>query len=96
MEVGVQSPVLFNRGGLSAPGFNFNNVTLPLGSVNAVEQGNVGFQGLSNLNVGRVGATGFGGFVFAAPKPVVQPARPGTPGPGSGRYPEPPAGAGDG
>ena len=65
IEFGIQSPVLFNRGGLASPGFNFNS-TAPLGSVNASEQGNVGFQGLSNLGVGRVGSSGFGGFVFSA------------------------------
>ena len=68
IEVGLQSPVLFNRGGLTSPGFNFNNVSLPLGSTNATEQGNVGFQGLSNLGVGRISTTGqgVGGFVFSA------------------------------
>jgi hypothetical protein len=67
VEVGLQSPVLFNRGGLATPGFNFNT-TAPLGSVNATEQGNVGFQSLSNLGVGRTSTNGLGvgGFVFSA------------------------------
>ena len=67
IEFGLQSPVLFNRGGLASPGFNFNT-SAPLGSVNATEQGNVGFQSLGNLNIGRTSTTGagFGGLVLSA------------------------------
>ena len=98
IEVGMQSPVLFNRGGLTSPGFNFNNVSLPLGSTNATEQGNVGFQGLSNLGVGRISTTGQGvrRVRLLGLQPVVPAAHPGPQGPGPGRHPEPPAGAGDG
>jgi type II secretory pathway component GspD/PulD (secretin) len=48
------------------PGFNFNNVSLPLGNNPAVNPGIVGFQGLNNLGVGRADASGLGGFVFSA------------------------------
>jgi type II secretory pathway component GspD/PulD (secretin) len=48
------------------PGFNFNDVTVPLGNNPVVSPGIVGFQGLSNLGVGRVSPTGVGGFVFSA------------------------------
>jgi type II secretion system protein D len=79
VEFGIQSPVLFARGQLGAPvtntttgqvnaavpGFNFNT-TAPLGNSNIVQQQTVGFQGLSQLGVGRVGTQGFGGFVFSA------------------------------
>jgi Flp pilus assembly secretin CpaC len=108
VELGLQSPVLFNRSVFPAPafltgsstslinnamagnlvppgvtvntttpgnpvalqGFNFNNASnfaLPLGANPAVNPGVVGFQGLSNLGVGRVSPTqGVGGFVFSA------------------------------
>jgi hypothetical protein len=79
IEFGLQSPVLFARGGLgtptttngvtnaAVPGFNFNT-TAPLGNSAIVQQQTVGFQGLSNLGVGRSSTTGagFGGFVFSA------------------------------
>lgn len=102
-EVGLQSPVLFQRtiipatgmmGSGSAnyavpttgnglvppgvtvnstinpsayPGFNFNNVLLPLGNNPAVSPGLVGFQGLGNLGTGRMSPTNnVGGFVFSA------------------------------
>jgi type II secretion system protein D len=49
------------------PGFNFNNPVLPLGNNPAVSPGQVGFQGLGSLGVGRVSpASGIGGFVFSA------------------------------
>ena len=76
VETGLQSPVLFSRGLLgtptttngvtnaAVPGFNFN--TTAAAQQQHLPTGNVGFQGLSNLGVGRIGASGFGGFVFAA------------------------------
>jgi type II secretion system protein D len=108
VEVGLQSPVLFNRsvvpllgnlgtsgngvtytnnGGIGVqvppgvtvnnsfnptalPGFNWNNTNFfsqPLGNNPLVNPAVVGFQGLSNLNVGRAQAgTNIGGFVFSA------------------------------
>jgi type II secretory pathway component GspD/PulD (secretin) len=48
------------------PGFNFNNVALPLGNNPVVGPGIVGFQGLNNLGVGRANSSGLGGFVFSA------------------------------
>ncbi len=78
VEFGLQSPVLFQRSlfpnglvtsttGIGAPGFNFNNVTLPLGNNSNVNPNLVGFQGLGNLGVGRVSpVSNVGGFVFSA------------------------------
>jgi general secretion pathway protein D len=80
VEFGLQSPVLFLRGILpgvavnttspnfAIPGFNFNNVTLPLPNSSPVNPPTVGFQGLGNLGVGRVSSTtpGVGGLVFSA------------------------------
>jgi type II secretory pathway component GspD/PulD (secretin) len=104
VEIGLQSPVLFNRsvfpatgfGGAftssftastaSGPstipsgvtvtgtmnpatnlGFNFNNPAQGLGNNPVVNPGQVGFQGLGSLGVGRVSpTTGIGGFVFSA------------------------------
>lgn len=70
VEVGLQSPVLFDRNpaNTAGAGFNFNtptpSTTLPAGQVGP---GITGFQGLGNLGVGRVSATqGFAGFVFSA------------------------------
>jgi type II secretion system protein D len=63
IEVGLQSPVLFQRGPTN-PGFNFNT-TAPLGT-GIAGPGIVGFQGLSNLGVGRIGSQSFGGFIFTA------------------------------
>jgi type II secretory pathway component GspD/PulD (secretin) len=48
------------------PGFNFNNVSLPLGNNPVVSPGVVGFQGLGNFGTGRANANGIGGFVFSA------------------------------
>jgi type II secretory pathway component GspD/PulD (secretin) len=49
------------------PGFNFNNVQQPLPNNPLAGPGIVGFQGLSNLGVGRVSPTqNIGGFVFQA------------------------------
>ncbi|MBP3959466.1 hypothetical protein J8F10_29835 [Gemmata sp. G18] len=61
VELGLQTPVLFNRG----TGLNFNN-TSALPNV-TVSESTVGFQGLGNLGVGRTSPTqGVGGFVFSA------------------------------
>ena len=82
VEIGLQSPVLFQRGGLATsitptgsttgapsaaiPGFNFNT-TNPLGNSSLNSPGLVGFQGLTNLGVGTTSPTqGVGGFVFQA------------------------------
>ena len=54
VEFGLQSPVLFNRGGPERPrGSTSTTSRCRWDSVNASEQGNVGFQGLANLGVGR-------------------------------------------
>jgi type II secretion system protein D len=50
---------------LGIPGFNFNQTT-SLGNNPVVGPGIVGFQGLSNLGVGRSNSNGIGGFVFSA------------------------------
>jgi type II secretory pathway component GspD/PulD (secretin) len=96
VEVGLQSPVLFNRtviptasgasfsnatGGTAVPpgvsigssnvnafsgqAFAFNTTAAPAYS-NMIQQGIVGFQGLTNYGVGRSNANGIGGFVFSA------------------------------
>ncbi len=78
VEVGVQSPVLFQRslieGGVvinnvrqvGVPGFNFNE-TSALPNSTVADPGVVAGQGLSNFNVGRFNPTsGLGGFVFSA------------------------------
>ncbi|HEY8504678.1 MAG TPA: secretin N-terminal domain-containing protein, partial [Gemmataceae bacterium] len=71
VEFGIQSPVLFRRGlnpdgvTINQTGFNFNS-TAPLPNVVAADPGIVGFQGLGNFGLGRVGSTGVGGFVFSA------------------------------
>jgi type II secretion system protein D len=72
VEVGLQSDVLFSRGGavnaggVGTPGYNFNTTaTPPLGT--NVTPGLVGFQGLGNLGTGRISPTlGVGGFVLSA------------------------------
>jgi type II secretory pathway component GspD/PulD (secretin) len=57
---GTQNPT-------AQPGFNFNNVSLPLGSNPLVGTNIVGVQGLGNLGVGRISPTSqVGGFVFSA------------------------------
>jgi type II secretory pathway component GspD/PulD (secretin) len=79
VELGLQSPVLFSRSVLPAgttgntttfdaavPGFNFNNVTLPLGQATLASPQVVGVQGITNYGVGRAAANGIGGFVFSA------------------------------
>jgi general secretion pathway protein D len=61
VEVGLQSPVIFDRGA----GLNFNT-TAALPNAN-VGTGVVGFQGLQTLGVGRASPnSGVGGFVFSA------------------------------
>jgi type II secretory pathway component GspD/PulD (secretin) len=61
VEIGLQSPVIFDRGA----GLNFNtSAALPN---NNVGTGIVGFSGLQTLGVGRTSpAAGVGGFVFSA------------------------------
>jgi type II secretory pathway component GspD/PulD (secretin) len=79
IEVGAQSPVLFNRsivsGGVTInsvsnigqPGFLFGNPALPLPNSSNVGPGIVGYQGISNFGTGRVSPNnGLGGFVFQA------------------------------
>jgi type II secretion system protein D len=78
-EFGLQSPIEFLRGILpgttvnttapnfAVPGFNFNVTNSPVPNSSPVNPPTVGFQGLSNLGVGRVSPTsGVGGFVFSA------------------------------
>ena len=71
VEIGLQANTLFARGSVGAspgtPGFNFNT-TAALPNVNLVNQGQVAFQGLGNLGVGRTSTTGVGagGFVLSA------------------------------
>jgi type II secretion system protein D len=78
-EFGLQSPVEFLRGILpgtvansttptfAVPGFNFNTTNPVLPNSSPVNPQTVGFQGISNLGVGRVSPTsGVGGFVFSA------------------------------
>jgi type II secretion system protein D len=72
VEVGLQSDVLFARGGATAtapgtPGYNFNT-TAALPNTTNVNPSKVGFQGLGNLGVGRASSTGVGvgGFVLSA------------------------------
>jgi Flp pilus assembly secretin CpaC len=60
VEFGVQSPVLFNRGG----SLNFNTTSaLPSSNVSPAV---TAFQGLGNLGVGRASTLGPGGLVFSA------------------------------
>jgi type II secretory pathway component GspD/PulD (secretin) len=72
VEAGLQSPLFFTRGNTGTtytPGFNFNTPApqSALPNVNLASPSTVGFQGVSNLGVGRTSATqGFGGFVFSA------------------------------
>ena len=108
VEIGLQSPILFQRGIFPGPGFtgtttltgvtpagtaasnssvlvpsgatvntssnpvsllgyNFNNPVVGLpNNVGVPGSGIVGFQGLGNLGVGRIGANSVGGFVFSA------------------------------
>jgi len=66
IELGVQEPILFDRGGTNlTPGFNFNTATLP----NSAASGRniVAGQALSNFMVGRASdAAGFGGLILSA------------------------------
>ncbi len=103
VEIGMQSPVLFQRGILPSPadfgtgtvsytnvaggqilpgatvtgvlqptaqpGYAFTNTSLPLGQNPDVSPGVVGFQGITNLGVGRTSSLntgGPGGLVFSA------------------------------
>ena len=56
-----------NSGVLNYAGnaFAFNTTAAPAYS-NLIQQGIVGFQGLTNYGVGRANANGIGGFVFSA------------------------------
>ncbi|MEO2092327.1 MAG: secretin N-terminal domain-containing protein [Gemmataceae bacterium] len=71
VEVGLQSNVLFARGGATtsspgSPGFNFNTTSALPNAANA-SPNVVGFQGLGNLGTGRASPTlGVGGFVLSA------------------------------
>lgn len=72
IELGIQDPILFNRGTVGTtlnPGFPFNS-TGPLGnsiSTAGSRPDILAGQGLSNLNVGRSnGDLGFGGLVLSA------------------------------
>lgn len=73
VELGLQSNVLFARGGATVggapgtPGYNFNT-TGALPNVSNVNPSQVGFSGLGNLGVGRVSTTGVGagGLVLSA------------------------------
>lgn len=76
MELGLQAPILFQRGSPPAaasagyqtftPGYAFNS-TGPLGDNILASPGVVGFQGINNLGVGRASPTNnVGGFVFSA------------------------------
>ncbi len=69
VELGIQSPILFTRSSVGGtpgtPGFNFNS-TAALPNATSAIPGQVGFQGLGNLGVGRLGANGAGGLVFSA------------------------------
>ncbi|MCY2988536.1 MAG: hypothetical protein NTY19_11815 [Planctomycetota bacterium] len=73
-EFGVQDSLLYSRTGTTAgagqTGFNFNNS--PLGNLvgNGVP-GNLTTQGLSNFNVGRTSALGYGGLVLSASNDAV-------------------------
>ncbi len=65
VEFGLQDSILFDRSIDNIPGFRFNNE--PLGNNTAAPNPDrVGTQGLTNLNVGRKGENGYGGFVFSA------------------------------
>ena len=97
IEFGLQNPVLFSRSVLplgttantttfdaAVPGFNFNNVNLPLPQATLTNPSLVGVQGIQNLGVGRVSPnTGVGGFVFSAASQSVNllVLRPGNPEP---------------
>ncbi len=73
IELGVQDPILFDRGGTTTvngttqlvPGFGFNSATLP--NSTTASQGTVAGQALSSFMVGRASDTaGFGGLILSA------------------------------
>jgi type II secretion system protein D len=80
VEVGLQSPVLFQRSlftpppattalapNIGLPGFPFNNVSVGLPNSANVNPSQVGNQGLTNFGLQRQNPTsGIGGFVFSA------------------------------
>ncbi|MGE0529286.1 MAG: secretin N-terminal domain-containing protein [Bdellovibrionales bacterium] len=75
VELGIQSPILFQRsilpGGATnnnaaIPGFNFNS-TADLGQSTLTDPRIIGVQGINNLGVGRASPTAaIGGFIFSA------------------------------
>ena len=76
VELGLQSPILFQRSVLpggtlvnnaaAVPGFNFNT-TAPLGQSTLASPSTIGVQGLGNFGTGRISPNaGVGGFVFSA------------------------------
>lgn len=79
IELGFQDPLLFSRSLATAatapaPGMNFNNTSVALGSPAAATatSGTVATQGLSNFTMGRQNNNlGFGGFVFSAQSDAV-------------------------
>ncbi|MCX7666007.1 MAG: hypothetical protein N2112_10700, partial [Gemmataceae bacterium] len=72
VEIGLQTPILFDRAVAGAGGaaansttpLNFNTTATP--AFAPVSEKTVGFQGLTNYGVGRVGSSGVGGFIFSA------------------------------
>jgi type II secretion system protein D len=56
-----------------SPGFLFNNVAQPVGSISLVDPRIVGVQGITNLGTGRTSPinSGIGGFVFTASSDMV-------------------------
>ena len=65
VEFGLQDSILFDRSVNGVPGFGFNNA--PLGNdTTGPNTDRVGTQGITNLNLGRQGENGSGGFVFSA------------------------------
>lgn len=78
VELGIQDSLLFSRGlpgaaagastgGVTGPGFNFNDTTTPLANTNVTGRNNVAGQGLSNFALGRRNSDlGYGGLVLSA------------------------------
>lgn len=76
MQIGLQTPLLFQRGNPAIPpatvatfipGYAFASGSSPLGTNALVNPSQVGFQGLSDVGLTRVAPTGnIGGFVFSA------------------------------
>jgi general secretion pathway protein D len=70
VQFGLQSPVIFGRSTVNntpgTPGFNFLTTNTALPNANTFQQGNVGFQGINDLGVGRIGTQSVGGLVLSA------------------------------